>query len=216
LCPGWTVADVVLHLALSEEGVVATTSGGTSFGGARANVDATMDEIVEAQISSMRGSPPADILERWTTVRRQSVAALRNADPGATFGWATNPLKPRTLATTRLSEHWIHANDIAQPLGLAFPDTDRIWHIARLAHRTIPYAYSRDGLGEAPKVRAELTAPSGEAWTFGEADADCVIRGHASEFCRIAGRRLAPAHATTIDTTGDRAGEVLELVRTYA
>src|SRR5437868_12459671 len=92
---GWTIADVVLHLAQSEEAAAATATHGT-----------------------LRG-------------------AL-----GAVTGDTT---KPATLATTRLAEHWAHGLDIAGPLGADFPDTDRLKHIAWLAHRTLPYALSLAG-----------------------------------------------------------------------
>jgi hypothetical protein len=40
------------------------------------------------------------------------------------------PLKPATLATTRLTEHWAHALDITGPLGIELPDTGRLRHVA--------------------------------------------------------------------------------------
>jgi hypothetical protein len=52
-------------------------------------------------------------------------------------------LSARTMATTRLSECWIHACDIAGAVGAQIPATERLWHIARLAWRTIPYAFAR-------------------------------------------------------------------------
>lgn len=215
LCEGWSVADVVLHLAQSEEAVLGTT-GSLGNLGREVTADATMDEVVEQWVGAERGRPPQTYLERWATARTASLEALRSADPAQTFPWATNPLKPKTLATTRLSEHWIHANDIAEPLEVSYPDTDRLWHIARLAHRTIPYAYARAGRDDPPTVRVELTSPGGEAWVFGESDAQCVITGTASEFCRIAARRLPWREAKTADASSPRADEVLELVRTYA
>ena len=32
------------------------------------------------------------------------------------------PVKPATLATTRLAEHWAHGLDITVPLGIKFPE----------------------------------------------------------------------------------------------
>lgn len=215
LCAGWSVADVVLHLAQSEEAVLASMKG-EAFNRMITPGATTMDEVVEGWVAADRGRPPQEYVDRWLAASSASLALLREADPSATYPWATNPLKPRTLATTRLSEHWIHANDIAQPLRVSYPDTDRIWHIARLAHRTIPYAYARAGRDDPPSVRVELDSPGGEVWVFGDEDADCVVRGTASEFCRIAARRLPATEAKTISASGDRAGEVLELVRTYA
>jgi uncharacterized protein (TIGR03084 family) len=115
-----------------------------------------------------------------------------------------------------LSEHWIHTLDVADALGIDHPDTDDLHHIAWLAHRTIGYAFDLAGSGPAPSVRAELSAPGGGNWTFGPADAECVIVGPAGAFCRVAARRLSPAEASGLTATGGRATEVLELVRTYA
>ena len=219
LCEGWTCSDVVLHLAQTEEGLLASLGAGQvgeSFrdAGARRGLD-TVDDVAQTMIDAESAIPWAARFERWKVARRTAYEGLRAADPQRPLTWATNPLKPRTLATTRLSEHWIHANDIAQPLGIAYPDTSRIWHIARLAYRTIPYAYRRSGLGVSPTVRVELASPDGEDWVFG-GEADVVIRGAASEFCRIAARRLDPRDATTIVSAGEKGAEVLSVVRTYA
>ena len=70
------------------------------------------------------------------------------------------PVKPATLATTRLAEHWAHGLDITGPLGIEFPDTERLRHIAWLAHRTLPYALSLAGQ-QPVAVRCELTVPDG-------------------------------------------------------
>lgn len=214
-CPGWTVSDVVLHLAQTEEAVATTVTGG-SFEVPAGVSGGNVDEIMDAWVAAERGDDPAKVLERWKTARRRALDALRGADPQTPVAWAAAPLKPRTLATTRLSEHWIHAQDIAEPLGLDYPDGDTLQQIARLAQRTVPYAFMRAGKEDPPSVRLDLTGPNGEAWVFGDDDAACLIRGDAGEVCRIAARRLDPADAKTVEASGDRAAEVLELIRTYA
>src|SRR6266566_1620924 len=98
---GWTVADVVLHLAQSEEGVLASM-GGTGLGersAAGPTVDQIMDDLVRAE-----RAPPASIFQRWRAARRAAVTALRAADPAKARPWVDAPLKPATLATTRLAE----------------------------------------------------------------------------------------------------------------
>jgi uncharacterized protein (TIGR03084 family) len=219
LCAGWTVADVILHLAQTEEGVLVSTGAvqqpDPTMAIASRRAMGTIDDVVEEWVDAERGLSSHERFDRWKRGWRGCLAALTAADPESEFQWATNALKPRTLATTRLSEHWIHANDVAQPLRIDYPDTDRIWHIARLAHRTIPYAYRRSGLGEPPTVRVELASPDDDRWVFG-GEADVVITGTASEFCRIAARRLDPRDARTIVSTGEKGAEVLSVVRTYA
>ena len=124
-------------------------------------------------------------------------------------------MKPATLATTRLAEHWAHGLDIVGPLGVEFPDTDRLRHVAWLAHRTLPYALSLAGL-PAVAVRCELTAPDGaQTWRFGPPDAGSAITGAAGEFCRVAAQRLDPAQ-TGLQVSGPHGAAALRLVRTYA
>ena len=66
-------------------------------------------------------------------------------EPGDRLQWVAGDVAARTLATTRLAETWIHAGDVAAGLGVELEPTDRLWHIARLAWRTIPYAFQRAG-----------------------------------------------------------------------
>jgi uncharacterized protein (TIGR03084 family) len=208
---GWSVADVVLHLAQSDEGVVASTRGADRLG---ADVAGTADDWAAQRVAAERTAPD-QVFIRWRDARDAAVAALRATDPEAPLQWVTGPVKPATLATTRLAEYWAHGLDITGPLGIDFPDTSRLRHIAWLAHRTLPYAFSRAGQ-EAAAVRCSLTAPDGAAtWTFGPPDADSEISGPAGAFCRVAAQRLDPA-AAGLRTTGPHGVAALRVIRTYA
>ena len=209
---GWTVADVVLHLAQTEEAVAATVAGVDLRAGApaSASVDDLMDQLVRAERAE-----PAAVFRRWQEARQGAVSALRGADPQQPLSWVDAPLKPVTLATTRLAEHWAHGLDITAPLGIAFPDTDRLRHVAWLAHRMLPYALALAGRGET-RVHCDLAAPDGETrWQFGPADADTVITGQAGEFFRVAARRLAPGDFS-LRATGPHGAAALQVLRTYA
>ena len=211
---GWTIADVVLHLAQSEESVVVTLSGRglrTSLG---AMTGGTVEERVAEMVRAERAAPEV-VFGRWQRARQSALSALRAADPGQPVEWVTGPVKPATLATTRLAEHWAHGLDISGPLGIGFPDTDRLRHVAWLAHRTLPYAMML--AGEQPtEVWCELTAPDGgSAWQLGKPDADSAITGPAGAFCRVAVRRLDPADSG-LTVTGPHGGTALRLLRTYA
>jgi uncharacterized protein (TIGR03084 family) len=211
---GWTIADVVLHLAQSEEAVVATVSGGdlrTGLGSVRGG---TVDERVDSLVRAQRAAPDV-VFGRWQRARRAALDALRAADPDQPVQWVAAPVKPATLATTRLAEHWAHGLDITGPLRIEFPDTDRLRHVAWLAHRTLPYAMTQ--AGEQPaQVRCELTAPDGTSvWQFGPADAESAITGPAGDFCRVAAQRLAPAHSG-LTASGPHGTTALRVIRTYA
>ena len=151
-----------------------------------------------------------------TTRPKPCVAEFHAGDPHTRVTWVAGKLSLQTLATTRLSECWIHTDDIADALGIALPPTDRLRYIARLAWRTLPYAFQRADTTMHGPVALDLTGPNGEQWRFDpDSPALTTIRGSAIEFCEVAARRLDPA-ATSLVATGPDAGAVLRLVRTYA
>lgn len=209
--PGWTVTDVVLHLAQSEGAVVGTATRDPSRGLQLSGdgIDDAMDRLVRAE----RAEPDV-VFARWRTARREAVAALRAADPKQPLQWAAAPLKPATLATTRLAEHWAHGLDITEPLGIDFPDTDRLRHVAWLGYGSLPYASALKGLEPHP-VFCELVGPDGSVWRYGPEDAESTISGSAGAFCRVGAQRLAPDDSG-LTTTGPHGAEVLGVLRNYA
>ncbi|HEX4091746.1 MAG TPA: maleylpyruvate isomerase family mycothiol-dependent enzyme [Trebonia sp.] len=209
---GWSVADVVLHLAQSDESVVASAGGA----GHRRDVATagTVDDWAARMVDEERAAPDL-VFARWREARDAAVEALRAADPEVPLPWVSGPVKPATLTTTRLAEYWAHGLDITGPLGIDFADTDRLRHIAWLAHRTLPYALSRAGQPPA-EVRCSLTAPDGvTTWTFGPDEAESQISGSAGAFCRVAAQRLDPADSG-LRATGPRGPAALRVVRAYA
>jgi uncharacterized protein (TIGR03084 family) len=203
---------VVLHLAQSEEGVVAS-AGGSSRWGTTAAAD-TVDDWAARMVDAERAAA-APVFWRWRRARDAAVESLRAADPQAALPWVTGPVKPATLATTRLAEHWAHGLDITGPLGIAFPDTHRLSHIAWLAHRSLRYAFALAG-DQPHEVFCELTAPDGVAqWRYGPADAGSAISGPAGSFCRVAAQRLAPEESG-LQVTGPHGATALRVLRTYA
>ncbi|MBO2449438.1 maleylpyruvate isomerase family mycothiol-dependent enzyme [Actinomadura barringtoniae] len=212
LADGWSVADVILHLAQSEELVLASVSSQAQHNFRDGDND--LDDVMDRAVASERGASGADILARWRKASSEVHATLSACPPGEKIAWATVPLPPRTLATTRLAEHWAHALDVTVPLGIDYPDTARLWHIARLGQRTLPYAFTVAGEEGGP-VHCKLTGPDGEEWEFGDADAPSVISGPAGEFCRVGARRVAPED-TTLSAIGPHAATALRVLRNYA
>jgi uncharacterized protein (TIGR03084 family) len=210
---GWTVTDVVLHLAQTEEAVVAGTSSGADRGAGWRVEAGTVEEVMDQMVAAERAAPAA-VFQRWRTARHAVIAALRRADPQQPIPWVLAPLKSATLATTRLAEHWAHGLDITGPLGIPFPDTARLRHVARLAHRSLPYAWTVAGQ-QPHDVFCELTAPDGTTWRYGPADADSTITGSAGVFCRVAARRLRPEESGLL-ALGPHGPAALRVLRTYA
>jgi uncharacterized protein (TIGR03084 family) len=210
--PGWTIADVVVHLAQTEELVAASLASGER-GATWNRGDRSLDEAIDEVVKAER-APAHDVFDRWRRARRKALSALRAADLNQRVPWAATPLRPAVLATTRLAEHWAHGLDITGPLGLPFPDTDRLRHIAWLGHRSLPYAFAIEGL-DARDVYCELKAPDGSVWRYGPAGADSMISGSAAEFCRVGAKRLKPEDSQ-LAATGPHAADALRVLRNYA
>ena len=214
---GWTVSDVVLHLAQTEEVVVWTVAAGANSDAwvavPRNEREVLTDDAADQYVQAQRAGGNV-VFERWRVARRASVEALRSADPEAKLRWADAPLKPATLATTRLAEHWAHGLDIAEPLGIPYPDTVRLHSIAWLGHRTLPYAFALEGQ-PSHDLFCELRAPDGELWTFGPKDAESRVTGSAGAFCRVGARRVA-AEDSGLVAEGPYALAALRVLRNYA
>ena len=219
-CDGWTVSDVMLHLAQTNEMALASLQHRMDEYLAEATrglpPSANVDEGAAALVDAERGKPPAEVYERWRRGVDVMMSAYRNADPHDRVQWVAGTLSVFTLATTRLAETWIHTNDVAYGVSVELPSPARLKHIARLAWRTLPYAFMRAGRELKGSVAFELTAPDGsESWAFADGDADTVVRGPARDLCEVAGQRAKVAD-TSLTAEGPDAVDVLELVRTFA
>jgi uncharacterized protein (TIGR03084 family) len=219
-CAGWTVSDVLLHLAQTDEMAVASLEDRFPEFVARmaegAPPTADVDEAAAVMVERERGAPGPEVLVRWRDGVAALQAGLAGGDLRRRVTWVAGELSTRTLATTRLAETWIHTGDIAAAVGDPPSASDRLWHIARLAWRTLPYAFARDGRELTGPVAFELRGPGGEDWTFAPDDgAATTVRGDALDLCLVAARRV-PASETGLVAEGPDAGAVLELVRTFA
>ena len=220
-CDGWSVADVVLHLAQTNEMAIGSAQGrftdaldtltrGVQTAG---NVDDGADVMVQHQ----RGAPPSEVRARWQQSADALRAALVDVDPHQRVDWVAGQLTARTLATTRLAETWIHTGDVADALDIALVPGDRLRHVARLAWRTLPYAFdacrarparpggvrTRRTVGLTVDVRPRRRSAHDSSWQRRRA----VLGGRPA--------RSIPAD-TDLEADGPDGAEVLELVRTYA
>lgn len=219
-CDGWTVSDVVLHLAQTNEMAIGSATGRfaetiAELTGDRGRAE-SIDDGADQMVARDRGQPGDAVRARWQASSARLREVLAATDPHARVTWVAGELSARTLATTRLAETWIHTGDVAFAFGAEPDPSDRLWHIARLAWRTLPYAFEREGRAMTGPVSFELVGPNGDAWSFGTDDSPrTTITGPAIELVMVASRRVDP-RATTLEGDGPDAVAVLELVRTWA
>jgi uncharacterized protein (TIGR03084 family) len=202
------VTDVVVHLAQADELAVASLHGAFdgSLGGA---VD--VDEWAARNVDAEPVLEPTKVLLRWQVATSALLDAFEAVEPGTRVTWVAGTLSAQTLAATRLAECWIHANDVATT-----EPTERLRHVARLAWRTLPYAFAKAGRPASGPIGFDLTGPTGARWSFDPAEpATTTITGSGVELCEVAAQRRA-ASTTSLVATGPDATAVLDLVRTFA
>jgi uncharacterized protein (TIGR03084 family) len=219
-CPGWTVADVVLHLAQTDELAVASLEGrfATAVQALSEGLGpaASVDDGADRMVASERGAPGPVVRARWEAGAGALRERLSACDPSDRVEWVAGRLSARTLGATRLAEAWIHTGDVAAAFGRTPVATERLCHVARLAWHTLPYAFARAGRELAGPVAFALRGPGAETWDLvPEEEPRTMVRGDALELCLVAARRVDPA-ATGLRAEGPDAEAVLELVRTYA
>ena len=148
-------------------------------------------------------------------------AALTAMPAGQKMPWFGPPMSGPSMATARFMETWAHALDVhdaaARLIGQSRPEpTDRIRHVAHLGVRTRDFAYSvHEEEPPAADFRVELTAPSGELWTWGPDDTPQKVIGSAYDFCLLVTQRVHRAD-TDLKADGDDAEHWLTIAQAFA
>ena len=222
-CAGWSISDVLLHLCQTNEMTVASAEGrfteeAAAFGNRAGTTPAGADvnDLAGMAVAAERGRPGNEVYDRWRASSAAQAAALGACEAGTRLPWVAGDLAAITLATTRLAETWIHSGDVAAGLGQELTPGPQLWPIARLAWRTLPYAFTQAGKTMAGPVALRLTAPDGTDWEFKpDEPAATTVFGPALDFCLVAARRTPPSE-TALTATGPDGAAVLELLRTFA
>jgi uncharacterized protein (TIGR03084 family) len=211
---GWSIKDSVIHIAFIDEVAVSVLRGDTTPLDDAKPIG--VDRYNTASLAKGRSLKPAEVLPWWQSVRTEMNTGLLNCEPQRRIPWFAMPMGARSFATARLMETWAHGLDCFDTVGAAPEDTDRLRHIALLAYMARSYAYQVNGL-QVPSTpfRLELVLPSGTLWSQGDAGAKDLIRGRASDFCRVAVRRRH-WRDTDLYVEGDEARRFIEIVQAYA
>ncbi len=160
--------------------------------------------------------PPAELLTAWRAGRAELARTLAAVPDGTKLTWFGPPMSATSMATARLMETWAHGQDMTEALGLASAPTARLRHVAHLGARTRDFAYLvHDRPVPDEPFRIELTAPDGELWTWGPAEAAQRITGPALDFCLLVTQRRHRADLA-LQAEGADADEWLGIAQAFA
>jgi uncharacterized protein (TIGR03084 family) len=188
---GWDVATQVAHLAWTDEAALAAASDKAAWDALVLDALGDPDGFVDRTALAGGAVPPAELLARWRESRTTLTGALRDVPAGEKMPWFGPPMSATSMATARYMETWAHSLDVHEALGAEPVVDDGIRNVAHLGVRTRGFAFATHGL-DAPTedVRVELTAPSGDLWTWGSEDTTQSVRGSAYDFCRLVTQRV--------------------------
>ncbi|WP_328617960.1 maleylpyruvate isomerase family mycothiol-dependent enzyme [Amycolatopsis sp. NBC_00355] len=151
-----------------------------------------------------------DAVVAWRSEHRKATDLLATAT--VDVRWPGGPMRPSALAAALLTAVFARGQDIADALGARLERDDSVGHVAYYGVRTRDHAYAGHGAPPAGPFRFELTAPSGDRWEFGPADAADRVRGPAEDFCLLfTGRR--PLTELAVTATGAEATRWLGLAQ---
>jgi uncharacterized protein (TIGR03084 family) len=223
---GWDTHDTIAHLADTNDVMYDSVTGGpndlfavvqeaASTGGYSAHDPQAVDLFTARQVEKGRGMAWMDVYMWWRSSCTRLYEMLGGLDPKEKYRWGPNMISPLSLCSARMMETWAHSLDVHEAAGVEYPDTDRIRHIAFLGLRAMPNAFTLESLEEPGPIRVELTSPSGEVWTMGPDDAPTVIRGTASDFCRVVARRDRDGSASRLQGEGPDAANAIKHGRAF-
>jgi uncharacterized protein (TIGR03084 family) len=214
----WTLNDVVGHLHLWNWAADLSLRDGDEFqrwfAGVQSHVSAGSLRTVEQEW--LDGLSGQKLLDAWQSGFVRTAANFATVDPSLRVKWAGPDMSARSSITARLMETWAHGQEIYDCLGVVRENTDRIHNIVILGINTYGWTFKIRQLdAPAPKPFLRLLAPSGELWTFGEANDSSRISGLAEEFCQVV-TQVRNIADTDLEVVGESAAQWMATAQCFA
>lgn len=214
--PGWTIADQIGHLTYFDGNAALAITDPDAFVDSMNALFSSGDSADDLTLAPYRAMSAPQLLAAWRANRAALAAAAATLANDTRVTWYGPSMGSKSFLTARLMEAWAHGHDIVDAIAAVRVPTDRLRHIAQLGFITRGWTYVNRGL-EVPStaVRVELTAPSGDTWTFGSPDADEAITGPAVDFCRVTTQRRH-VDDTALVVVGATARDWMEKAQLFA
>ncbi|MDE0231499.1 MAG: TIGR03084 family metal-binding protein [bacterium] len=214
---GWNVADQISHLAYFDQKAAQSVTDPEGFAAEVAGLIASEDLWgLEGRIMARgRAMSGSQLLGWWRESRLSLYSAMRGFDPEQQVPWYGPPMKAYSSAQARLMENWAHGQDVADALGVDYPASDRIYHVAELGIKTFSWSFRNRGLAVPDqRVRVVLRGTSGRVWVWNEG-CDANITGPLRDFCLVVTQRRHAAD-TRLVVQGGPARQWMKIAQAYA
>ena len=238
---GWRNRDIVAHLAGSDLAAAAVVGGEVpseleEFLKTEDEAAHTLDRFNEFTVERRREQSFREVALEWGKAADLLLSRVSAVPPNEwesrRVSWVVGDIPIRFMLQGRVSEWWIHGEDIRAGGGVE-PRVEHwpIYAVNDLAIRTLPWALGLAGLTfQGKSVRFDLEGAGGGTWHYGLAPReippedkrpDTLIEGRAHPLALVAARRV-PADGYVADGTlvlsgdEDLALTVLHHIRAFA
>lgn len=207
---GWSVQDTIAYLWWAERHAARLLER-------EIEAAATIDEhggvegFEKAGVDAAASKRPQEVIEQWRFARADVVDALSRLSKNDRIKWLDGNISARTFATIRLADTWSHGLEILTALDKEIVDTPRLIHVAWLGWATLPSAFAKADEEYPEVVRVELVGPGYARWVYGPEDSEHIVRGQASDWCRLVAGFLDADEAESISAEGSLAEAALQL-----
>lgn len=213
---GWNTRDTIIHVGAGDWAAALAVNEPDNFNAAKARLTSeglSLEDATGAKFDAMSG---AQLWEWFNEERAKMLAGFAKLDPKSRIPWFGPDMGARMFATARLMETWSHGHDIADTFAQPYPATDRLRNVAHICVVTRGWSYANRGEQmPAADVRVELSAPSGEEWTWGPDNAPDTVVGDAYDFCLAVTQRRHWTE-TNLTVTGDAARGWMDIAQAFA
>ena len=216
---GWSIYDEIAHLCYTDRNMLLAMEDVDAFEAHARKLVAWMEaekRLMEFTYEDMGKPSVSGLLAMWRNVREQLLLRAQPSNPRDRFPWYGPSMSTQSLVTARLMETWAHGQDIYDTLNINRVNGDRIRHIAHLGVLTFQWSFvtnKQEPPKESPYV--ELTAPSGEMWSWGVEDTEDSVKGPAVDFCLLVTRRRH-LQDLALEYRGMAAGTWLQIAQCFA
>jgi uncharacterized protein (TIGR03084 family) len=213
---GWDSHETIIHLGMADYAARVAAVDADEFGTLKQAMMSGEFDLHRASGADVHAMSGHDLLVWFKSERAQMMAAFRARGPKDRLPWFGPDMSTLSSATARMMETWSHGSDVASTFGVEWTATDRLRHVAHIGVATRGWSYANRGLEVPPgTVRVELTAPSGEEWTWGPEDADATVRGTALDFCLLVTQRRHRSEVA-LSAEGELADGWLNIAQAFA
>ena len=201
---GWTVQDTIAYLWWAERHIAGVLTDEIVAKDAIAE-HGGLEGFEQAGVANAKGKRPQEVIEQWRFARADVVDALSRLTGNDRIQWLDGNISAQAFATMRLADTWGHELEIHTGLEKEIIDTPRLRHIAWLGWATLPSAFAKADLEYPEEVRVELVGPGYARWVFGPEDSEHIVRGQASDWCRVVVGFLDGDATESLTATGELA-----------